>query len=344
MAAGTRVLTINQYGLEGAHGDAVAADTRLLCTVELPASDRTVVVPKSGIGKRVPKLLSAAHVPRIGVEGLRLATPEGAYYQILPLLLSSLIIGNLSPSEVNVGEGDYLWPFTDPLTATETLETFTLESGDGTGASESVEVAYCLVRELEISGNAETGECTLSATIDGDELTPTTLTTVATMPTFTGIHGKLARLYVDDTWAGLGGSELTAALLDFSLRIVGGGHLKRRGSSTRKPTSHGQGELEITLSLGLERSVADVITESAKFFDSTPDARFVRLIIDSGVVIGAGSNHSLTVDLAGVWNSWHSMGRDQDGNSLDVAMLECGYDSTGTHAFDIDLVTNVAAI
>lgn len=344
MGAGTRILTVNQYGLEGTHGDAVAADTRLLCTMELPASDRTVVVPKSGIGKRVPKLLSAAHVPRIGVEGLRLTTPGGAYYQILPLLLSSLIKGSISASETNVGEGDYAWPFTDPLTGAETLDTFTLESGDGASASESVEIAYCVVREIELTGNAETGECTLTATIDGDELTPTTLTTVATMPSFTGIHGKLAQLYVDDTWAGLGSNELEKALLDFSLRIVGGGHLKRRGSSTRKPTSHGQGEIEITLSVGLERSVAGVITESAKYFDSTPDARFVRLIIDSGVIIGAGANHTLTVDLAGVWTSWHTMGRDQDGNSLDVATLEVGYDSTGEHAFDIDVITNVATI
>lgn len=344
MAAGTRILTINQYGLETAHGQACAADTRLLCTAELPASDRTVVIPKAGIGKRVPKLLSAAHVPRIGVEGLRLATPEGAYYQILPLLLSSLLKGGITAAETNLGEGDYAWPFTDPLTGVETLDTFTLESGDGTAASESVEVAYCLVRELELSGNTETGECTLTATIDGDELTPTTLTTVATMPTFTAIHGKLARLYVDDTWAGLGGSELALALLDFTLHINGGGHLKRRGSATRKPGAHGQGEIEISLSLGLERSVAGVITESAKFFDSTPDKRFVRLVIDSGVIIGAGANHTLTVDLAGVWTSWHSMGRDQDGNSLDVATLEVGYDSTGEHAFDIDVITNVATI
>jgi len=346
MAAGTKILTINQYGLEGAtHGASpVAADTRLLCQVELPATDRTVVIPQSGIGKRVSKLGTAAYVQRIGAEGVRLTTPDGLYYQILPLLFSSCIIGNITPAEQSSGQDDYLWAFTDPLTGVETLETFTLESGDGTGADEAFEIAYCIVREIEIAGNADSGEVMLTATIDGDQLTETTLTSVATMPTYTAVLGGLARLYIDDSWASLGQTEVTAGLLDFSLRINGGGHLKRRGSSALTPGSHGQGEIEITLSMGLERAVAAVITEQVKYYTTTTDERFVRLIIDSGVAIGTGENHSLTIDIAGIWTGWHPMGRDQDGNNLNVVELTCAYDSTGTHAFDIDLITNVSAI
>lgn len=339
-----RVLTINQYGSEGdTHGTAVPADVRLVCEVALPASDRTVVIPKAGIGKRIPSLLSGAHVQRIAAEGITLNTPDGAYFQILPFLFSSLLKGGITPAEQNAGQNDMLWAFVDPLTGAETLDTFTLESGDGTGASEGEEIAYCLFKEATLTGNAETGDCTLSGTIDGDAILPTTMSTVATMPTYTAINGKLFRLYIDDTWASLGGSELAGALLDWTLTINGGAHLKRRGSANRKPTSHGQGEVVVTLQMTLERT-AGVITEAAKYFASVTDERFIRLECDSGVIIGAGANHKLTVDIAGIWTAWQKRGSEQDGNTLDVVTLTCGYDSTGTHGLDVDVITNIAAI
>lgn len=344
MATGVEVLRVNQWGAEGAtHGTAVPADVRLLANIELPESDREWKIPSVGIGKRVPELINATYVQRIAAEGVRLTTPDGLYYQILPQIFSSCVKGNITPAEQSVGEGDYLWAFTDNLTGDEDLETFTLETGDGVAANEAIEIAYCLIPDIEITGNAETGECTLSATINGDAILPTTLSTVATMPTFTAVLGKMFQLDVDDAWASLGTTPFTDALVDFVLRINGGAHHKRRGSANLKPDAHGQGKIGISLTLGLERTAA-VIAEAQKYFTETRDDRHLRLEIDSGVIIGAGVNHKLTIDLAGIWTAWHAMGKDQDGNNLDVATFTCGYESTGLHAFDIDLITDVAAL
>lgn len=343
---GQKVLTKVQYGLEGTHGDAVAADTRLMAWATLPESDRDVVIPGAGIGQRVPGLLSAAFVRRVLAEGIRLETPgeSGAYYQIFPLLFSLAIAGNITPVEQNVGEGDYLWTFADPLTGAETVDSTTLEIGDGTGANEGYEMAYCMAPDLEVAGNTDSGEATVEATLFGDEIARTTLTNVATMPTATGVVGKLARVYVDSTWAGLGGTELELALLDFTLSVRTGVHPKLRGSSSRTIDSHDQGEIEVTLSLGLERGVAAVGTEEAYYRATTVTPRFVRLEIDSGVQIGAGDNHTLTFDIAGAWVGWQGLGRDQDGNNIEVATLKAGYDATGTHAFTFSVLTDVAAI
>ncbi|MGM0639679.1 MAG: hypothetical protein ACQET4_15585 [Pseudomonadota bacterium] len=142
----------------------------------------------------------------------------------------------------------------------------------------------------------------------------------------------------------MGGSEFADSLLDWTLTIDTGVHPKMRGSSDHKITTHDQGEMNVSLSLGLERGATDLDTEEGYYRSTSPTARFVRLEIDSGIAIGAGNNHSFVVDIAGTWESWQSLGRDQDGNSIEVAGLRGGYDTTGSEAFEIRVTTDVDAI
>jgi hypothetical protein len=340
---GNKVLTIVQAGLEAVNGTAVAADTRLVAEVALPDSDRELVVPGAGTGKRVPEVLDNAYYRRLSCEGITLTTPDGAYFQLLPLLLSSCVDGNITPVEQTPSEGDYLWTFTESLTGTEDLDTFTLEVGDQFAGNSALEIAYCIVKELSFIGNAETGEMTISATIDGDKLTPTTLTSVATLPTFEPIHGKKVRLFIDSSWATLGNTEVTGTLLDFTVPLIGGGHHKRRGDSALTPGAHGQDKVEMMATLGLEHNAA-AIAEEALYYADTTTIRYIRLQVE-GAQIGAGDNHTLVIDMAGVWQTWAPFtNRDQDGNTISVGTLKVGYDVTGTRAFNIAVTTDVAAI
>lgn len=340
---GNKALTIVQYGLEGAPHTAVAADTRLVAVVTLPDTDRELVVPGAGTGKRVSEVIDNAYYRRQSVEGIQLTTPDGAYFQLLPLLLSACVDGNITPVEQTASEGDYLWTFTESLTGVEDLDTFTLEAGDQFAGNSALEVAYCIVKELTFTGNAETGEMTVSATIDGDKLTPTTLTAVATLPTFEPIHGKKVRLFIDTLWANLGNTEITDTLLDFTVQLIGGGHHKRRGDSALTPGDHGQDKVEMMTTLGLEHNAA-AIAEEAKYYADTTTPVFVRLQVE-GAQIGAGDNHTLVIDMAGIWQSWSPfINRDQDGNTISVGTLKVGYDVTGTRAFNIDVTTDVTAI
>ena len=343
--AGQRVLHKVQAGVEGAtHGAVpVAADTMLLGEVVLPEADREVIIPGFGTGQRIPGQLLSAFVRRIIAEGVTFSTPGdrgGLYYQLLPLLFSMCIKGNITPVEQTGSQADWLWTFIAPLTGAETLDTITLECGDDARA---YELAYVFAPELTLAGNADSGEVTLTAQLFGDKITATTFTAGQSAPAATFVVGKLARLYIDATWAALGGNEIEDALLDWTLSIKGGGHPKLRGSATRLYESHGQGELEITLNLGLERSAA-VQTEEDHFLSTTVAKRFVRLEIDSGVQIGTGDTHKLTFDLAGAWVGWQMFGRDQDGNALDAATLRVGVDNTSGSAFEALVTTNVAAI
>lgn len=337
---GQRVLRQIQFGKETVHGTAVAADTRALCEVTLPATDREVVVPGMGLGLRVPHLLDAAFVKRILAEGVQLGTPEGLYYQLVPWLLSGCLKGNITPVEQTGSQNDMLWTFAEALTGSETLDSVTLEVGDDARA---YEIAYGMISELEFTGNADTGEVTVSAQIFGDKIVSTSFTAAIGMPTPTFVIGSLFRLYIDDAWSELGDTEFTQTLFDWRLKITGGGHPKLRGSSSRLFGAHGQGEVVVELELGLERNAATT-TEEGYFLADTTTSRFVRLAIDSGVQIGTGDNHQLTFDIAGVWSKWAPMSKDQDGNNLDVVTLMNGYDDTGSRAFGANVTTNVAAL
>jgi hypothetical protein len=315
----------------------------LLGQVTVPDSDRDVIIPGYGTGQRIPGQINNAFVRRILAEGVTFATPAdrgGAYYQLFPLLFSSCIKGGVSPAEQNGGQGDYLWTHAVPLTAAETLDTFTLEMGDD---AKAYEISYVLCPELEIAGNADSGEVTVSANLVGDQVDRTSFTGTISAPSATYVVGKLARISIDDTWAGLGTNELEDALLDWTISINGGAHPKLRGSATRVYETHGQGEVEVTLNVGLERTSA-VDTESANFFANTATKRFVRLQIVSDVQIGTGDYHTLTFDFAGVWVAWQAFGRDQDGNAIDVATLRVGVDNTSGESFTAKVTTDVSAI
>ena len=130
---GERVLNQIQFGVGAVNGTAVAADTRLLGEVTMPSDAREWVRPGWGTGTRVPRVADNTFLRKVGPVQIAFNTPAergGAYYQMLPLLFSACLDGNITPAEDNLGEADWRWTFTDRLTGAEDLDTFTLEYGD----------------------------------------------------------------------------------------------------------------------------------------------------------------------------------------------------------------------
>lgn len=337
---GSKVLTKVQYGLEAAHGTPVAADTMLAMRAILPDSDREVHIPNVAIGTRTPLLLDSAIVRRVLADGITLEDADGAYFEVFPLLLSMALLGNITAVEQNPSEGDFLWTFAAPQTGAETVDSITLEVGDDT---QGYEMGYCMAKSIRITGDVASGEVHVTAEVFGDQIIQTTLTAAQSLPTTVELCvAKLARIYIDDTWAGLGGSELAAALLTFDVLINGGVHPKFFGSAQRKFDGHGQGEIGGEAKFTFER-VAGVATEELKFRPASGYAvaeRFVRLTI-TGDQIGVGDSQTLQIDLAGVWTAWQSIGGDQEGNNYDVATLTVGYDATGAQGVSVAVTTTI---
>lgn len=338
-----KVLGYVQYGLEAAHGTAVPADTKLLLAATLSEDDRQVHIPEVDMGVRSNRLLSAAVVRKLIADGIGLEDMDGAYYQAFPILFNCCLLGNVSGVEQNTGEGDYLFTFAAPQTAAENIDSMTLEVGDN---QQFYEVPYVQLRSITISGDCFSGEVHVSAEGYGQYVEQTTATAAVAIPSVEMCVGKLSQLYIDDTWAGLGGTELADSLVNWSVTINGGVHPKFWGSTNRKYTSHEQGAISAEATFTLERN-ADVATEELKYRPAaggvTRDDRFVELKMQ-GTQIGSGDVHSLIIDLAGQWTSWQSLGAEEEGNTLDVVTLTAGYDTTGTQSVQVLVTTDISAV
>jgi len=320
----------------------------LLMAATLSEDDRQVQIPEVDMGVRSNRLLSAAVVRKLLADGIGLEDMDGAYYQVFPVLFSCCLLGNVAPVEQTTGEGDYLWTFAAPQTAAENIDSMTLEMGHDITAALTVgyEVPYVQFRSITINGDCISGEVHVSAEGYGNFVDQTTITGAISIPTVEMCVGKLSRIYIDNTWAGLGGTELANSLVNWSVTINGGVHPKFWGSANRYYTSHEQGAISAEATFTFERN-SDVRTEEATFRPAggsvVRDDRFIQLSM-TGTQIGSGDPQNLTIDMAGQWTSWQTYGAEEEGNSLDVATFTCGYDTTGTQGLRVLVTTNVAAI
>jgi hypothetical protein len=286
--------------------------------------------------------LAAGITRQVFADGITLADADGAYFGMFPVIFS-MGIKNITPAEQTGAEGDYLWSAPAPQTGVETVDSITLEVGDETQA---YEFAYVLCRSINITGDCTTGECHCSAELFGRQQIQTTITGAITPPTVELLTAKMARIYVDNTWAGLGGTELVAALVNFDITVNTGVHPKFVGGANRYYETHSQGAITAEATFTLERTAAVAAEEllyrpAVGTYTQTP--RFIRLAV-TGTQIGAGDNRSLVVDLAGLYTGWHSLGDENEGNNLDVVTLTAGYDVTGTQAIQLDVTTTETAI
>lgn len=339
---GQTVLRVVQYGLETTHGTNVAADTKLLMVGTLPDSDREIVIPTVDMGVRTNKLLSAAYTRRVLAEGITLEQAEGgAYFECLPLIFSMGIKASTGTEQTS-GQADYLWTFAAPQTGDPTAKSITLEVADNTQA---YEIGYVMANQITLSGDCDTGEVNISVECFGERIEQTTVTGGLSLPTAHFMTAKLSRLYIDDTWAGLGGTEIEDALANWQIVIDTGLHPKMFGSAQREFDSYGQGAITATATLTLERTAAvaaeELLYRPASTYTPTP--RYMRLTV-TGDQIGSGDNHTLQIDIAGTYTQWTSLGSERDGNTLDVVVLESGYDTTGTQALSINVTTGVQSI
>jgi len=340
---GSEALRVVQYGLETTHGTNVAADTQLLMVARLPDTDREVVIPQAQMGVRTNRLLDSAFTRRVLADGITLESVEdGMYFEALPLIFSMGLKASTG-TVVTTGQSDYLWTFAAPQTGAETVASITLEVGDD---AQGYEIGYCLARRITLSGDCDSGLVSCTVDLFGDRILQTTLTTSVAVPTTAELMtAKLSQIFVDDTWAGLGGTELELALVNWQVVIETGVHPKMLGSTSREFDSHGQNEIQATATFTLERTAAVIAEEllyrPAAAYAVTP--RFARLKV-TGNQIGTGTYQTLQIDMAGAWMQWTPLGTEREGNTLDVAVLQGGYDVTGAQGLSVSVTTRTASI
>lgn len=333
---GSRFFSKVQFGKEATRGTAVAADTILLGKCPAVNSDRMPEFPQEDAGIRADAVRAVIHQYLYN----NTLTTEHGYFQELPVLFGCGLKGGVSAAEQTGSQSDYLWTFTPSLTAANEPDALTIELGDDTQAFEA---EHCMFERLRIGGQVSQGmeasPVTVEADFFGRQLTPTTFTTSISLPNAEPINAKLARFYLDTAWASVGSTEKTNILRAFDLEILTGVHPKFSGSGYKYFNTYGEGLIMATLNVTLEgNSDADAI------FDAHQANTFqvVRLKI-SGGQIGSGQNHSLTLDIGGVWGPVSPLGSEDRGDNLHTATLRGYYDATGAKLLQVAVVTNVSA-
>ena len=336
----SRVFTKQQWGLESVNGTAVAADTMLLAAPISIDPDRTPQYPEDQAGIRARSTRSKIY-SRMARNSLVFDATNPLYFQALPILFSMGLKGGVTPVEQNPSEGDYLWDHSPSLTGSNSIDSGTLEAGDDTQAYEA---EYVMLERLHIAGeiDQEGGESPVTGDFDwfGRQWTGTTFSGGVAIPSTEIMNAKLARFYLDTTWANVGTTEKTNILRAFDVEILTGVHPKMTGSANQYFGTHGEGFISFMASFTLERG-----SDSDAIYDAllSQALQVVRLEI-TGSQIGAGDNHTLTLDFGGTWENVLPIAGEDRANNFDTAMLHDVYDGTGAKILQASCITDVSAI
>jgi len=330
------MLSKMQIGKETTHGTAVPA-TKLIPVVQGPLPvDRKPTPLNYDLGLNV----EVTNVVTQGILAEDTLSWDQGFFQILPYLLSGLLKGSVTPTEKTIGKGDYEWDHTPSLTNDNALDSFTLERGD---TQQAVEIEYTMFKRLKISGqvNQEGGESVVDIETDyfGRQHSNVLFTPSLSAMPITPMNAKLAKIFMDSSWAAAGTTELSGILRAFDLEIIGGAYPKFNGSDTEFFTAHDQGPMSAMLSLTLERGAATEALRAA-----IGNFRVARLKIVGPLIGVGGSPHTLTVDLGGYVEDVIAMAQNDRGGRLDTAVIHGMYDATGGKLIVPKVITSLASL
>ena len=333
---GEKAFSIIQMGQQAAFGTAVAATRKLMCKLD-PGEDRTPKFPNDPLGNRARS--ARAVVDQIHAGNIQLTTPEGGYFQLLPLLFSMGLKGGVTPVEQTTDQDDYLWNFTPDLEGDNSPVPVTLEYGDDTQAYEIQDV---LARRYVIEGNVGEDQ-SVSVTMEGfgKQIDPTTFTPSLPDPAIAHMSANMIKLYIDADWASLGGTLKNGLLRKYRIEILTGVHPKFWGQGVKTMTGFDESYIDLAASFTFEGNAdADTLFDASQ----AGTKKAFRLLIE-GNQIGTGENQSLTIDFFGMFEKVIPLGEEKDGNNLHTAMFHGISDQQATpHLLGVNVITDIAAI
>lgn len=316
-----------QFGLETVAGTIVAADTVLLAEGGgefVDEIERVALEEPRGV---------LAMVEDVDVrQGALLTYTQALDYEqvLLPLLTG---IKQTTPA----AGPPKVWTFLPTLTAPDTLDSASFEVAYTDGSTKHVEreFGFGTTRKftIEFAYNQVTK---ITCEVFGRASQASTLTGSLSPLSRTVIPSNLWKVYIDTSWAGLGGTQKSGLIRKGTLEIV----------TTAEPdyTLEGRSDLDLTQllrkmitgSLQLTMAVdANFATEYTAWRAKT--MRFIRLIAT------AGANNILQFDLAGIYLEPPSFGLDR---GLRVGDLTLGlrYDPTSAKVFQAIVTNSIAAL
>lgn len=232
----------------------------------------------------------------------------------------------------------YTYPFAT-TSATASVKTYTVEAGDNQQESES---AYCYVTDFNLSG--ERGDVVMmSATLRGREVSTSTYSSSASLPTIEEILFTKGLMYIDAASGTIGTTAVTNAWIGFDMNVTTGWQavFSANGNLYFEFIKNVGPEIEVdfTFEHG-DTAVAEIAAWRAQ------TARQIRLKFEGTTFATAGtafSKKTLQIDLAGKWINFDALD-DQDGDDVVTGTFKAAYNATAAKFATIKVANTLSAI
>ena len=333
---GQEFFTKIQYGKETTRGTAVAATKIRAAIAPRITSDTKPEFVQEQFDIRMASRRVAIY-ERLYMNTL--STPNAGFQQLL--LPFSTGLKGATGSETTPSQSDYLYTFTPGLTVAagdNDPHAFTLQIGDD---QQGWRVPYCMTDRITLKGKVSqdggSAPVSLEQGVFGRFIEEQAFTGSLSLENVTDMNAKLAQLYVDTSWAGVGGTELSDALDEFTIEILTGVHPVFRGASTNYFNKHREGIIDYTASFVVDTATRDELMSSQQ----AGDLQVVRFTI-TGPTIGSGTPHKLTLDMGGRWEDVIARDNSDRGDNLATIALRGTYDPTGAKGLICTVTTNAS--
>ncbi len=318
LTPGIRSLRKIQLKIETTPGTPLAATARLVGTLGMKQTQKLYRPADLETGV----LASYERSYPVGVMA-ELPFDADANYEQIGYLLGMGLKGGVT----GTGPTIFTYDYSPSLTTANTPDTYTIEYGDDVQAFRS---AYCFARTIELSGSLD-DVVKVKADIVGQQVATNAFTAAIAAPAaLTPIIVGTGKLYVDTTWAGLGGTQLTETFIDFSWKHVSDGGTPFTpvkygdGNLTYSQIAERKSHIELNITAAFNSTVAAYF---AAFIASPQTYKYVRIKFTGPAI--SGGNDTLTLDGAYTIDTWDKLA-EREGQDIVALKMVSMLDVTPT--------------
>lgn len=325
MAYRNEFFTKMQVGLEASYGAGGAATKILVGQAPRVITDTKLDMPAEQFDKRIARrraipyqryYASTRSVANAGFEqlilpletGLRHVTPVGASAPYTWTWTPAITVagGANAPKSfvAQMGDGEQAWVVTGCHTDRITLKGAIGQ--DGGGAAVSLEQSFW---------GQKIDEGSFTGSLSNEASTP--------------MNASYARLFWDPSYASIGTTEVTDALVEFTFELMTGVHPLFRGSEKNYPVAAGEGLIDWTLALRIDSALRDEMLSAQQ----AGSINAIRLEIGTGVV----EDNFLSINMSGFFDDVSPIDGADRGDNLSSVALTGAFEDGQTKALEIAL-------
>jgi hypothetical protein len=335
MGTNELILLKAQAGIETVRGTNVAATRKIYAQIT-PTYTKPLQQFQDTTGTYFDRRRAAYGLEEIGFTGLDLAT-----FEDLPWWAGFFLKGGVTGvSDAGTPNPAYSYLFA-PSASTDNLKSMTLEFNEDGNPYESGQVMVTQATLRMNVGNNNEPAWMLDLTLMGRDWTTTTFTVALSDRDTEVILGRGTKLFIDDAGGTIGATQKLGSLISASVTFMTNIHFKNFGEdeTTYAKNKVGRGAYQVDAQFQFE---FDNDTEFAKYRNSTPQPRLIRLERE-GTTIHTTVKKRMRLDFPrGIWNSW-SRG-DRQGNLVANFGMQAFYDVTEANIVELEIVNALATL